>query len=133
MTQVGFEPKIPLFEREKGVHSLHRATTVIGSLYKLRINKYVVSHSRIYQYSDVVMLEVDNAILQTPCCRRLTSQHPITYFRAHDTLFSLFYSISNESEGREDSTILPQFQRLTIRTGFSCSESRHRDLPDLWE
>jgi hypothetical protein len=30
MHQVGFEPPIPVFEREKRVHSLDRAATVIG-------------------------------------------------------------------------------------------------------
>jgi hypothetical protein len=31
MTQVGFEPTIPLFERAKTVHALDRAATVMGS------------------------------------------------------------------------------------------------------
>jgi hypothetical protein len=30
MPQVGFEPTIPEFEREKAVHALDRAATVIG-------------------------------------------------------------------------------------------------------
>jgi hypothetical protein len=30
MPQVGFEPKIPVFERPKTVHALDRAATVIG-------------------------------------------------------------------------------------------------------
>jgi hypothetical protein len=30
MTQVGFEPTIPVFERAKTVHALDRAATVIG-------------------------------------------------------------------------------------------------------
>jgi hypothetical protein len=30
MTQVGFEPTIPVFERAKTVDALDRATTVIG-------------------------------------------------------------------------------------------------------
>jgi hypothetical protein len=32
MPEVGFEPKIPVFERPKTVHATDRATTVIGSL-----------------------------------------------------------------------------------------------------
>jgi hypothetical protein len=31
MPRVGFEPKIPAFERAKTVHALDRAATVIGS------------------------------------------------------------------------------------------------------
>jgi hypothetical protein len=31
MPHVGFEPTIPVFERAKTVHALHRAATVIGS------------------------------------------------------------------------------------------------------
>jgi hypothetical protein len=30
MSQVGFEPTIPVFDRAKAVHALDRATTVIG-------------------------------------------------------------------------------------------------------
>jgi hypothetical protein len=30
MPRVGFEPTIPVFEREKKVHALDRAATVIG-------------------------------------------------------------------------------------------------------
>jgi hypothetical protein len=30
MTQVGFEPTIPVFEQAKTVHALHSAGTVIG-------------------------------------------------------------------------------------------------------
>jgi hypothetical protein len=31
MPRVGFEPTIPVFEREKTVHALDRAVTVIGN------------------------------------------------------------------------------------------------------
>jgi hypothetical protein len=33
MPRVGFEPKIPVFERVKTVHALDRAATMIGYLY----------------------------------------------------------------------------------------------------
>jgi hypothetical protein len=33
LIQVGFEPTIPVFEREKTVHALERAATVIGHEY----------------------------------------------------------------------------------------------------
>jgi hypothetical protein len=32
MPRVGFEPTTPVFEREKTVHALDRATTVIGKI-----------------------------------------------------------------------------------------------------
>jgi hypothetical protein len=32
MPQVGFEPTIPVFEREKTVHALDRAASVIGRM-----------------------------------------------------------------------------------------------------
>jgi hypothetical protein len=37
MTQLGFEPTIPVFEREKTVNVLGRAATVIGCLFKLHL------------------------------------------------------------------------------------------------
>jgi hypothetical protein len=44
MSRVGFEPTIPVFEREKTIHALDRAATVIGSelLYK---NNFVAINS----------------------------------------------------------------------------------------
>jgi hypothetical protein len=36
MPIMGFEPTIPVFERAKTVHTLHRAATVIGDNSKLR-------------------------------------------------------------------------------------------------
>jgi hypothetical protein len=39
MPQVGFEPTIPVFEREKTVHDLDRAPTVIGSFFLIPIWK----------------------------------------------------------------------------------------------
>jgi hypothetical protein len=43
MPRVGFEPTIPVFEREKTVHALDRAATVIGSfnIYVREIPMYV--------------------------------------------------------------------------------------------
>jgi hypothetical protein len=39
MPRVGFEPMVPVFEREKTVHALDRAATMIGQLYPtLRLN-----------------------------------------------------------------------------------------------
>jgi hypothetical protein len=32
MSWVGFEPTIPMFERKKTVHALHRAAKVIGNI-----------------------------------------------------------------------------------------------------
>jgi hypothetical protein len=32
MTQLGFEPTIPMFEQTKTVHALDRAATVIGTI-----------------------------------------------------------------------------------------------------
>jgi hypothetical protein len=33
MPRVGFEPRIPVFERTKALHALDRAATVIGTVY----------------------------------------------------------------------------------------------------
>jgi hypothetical protein len=53
MTRVGSETRIPVFEREKKLHALDRAATVIGFiLYRL---KYIsVLSSRYFQVSQVV-------------------------------------------------------------------------------
>jgi hypothetical protein len=32
MPEVGFEPKIPVFERARTVHALHREASVIGGI-----------------------------------------------------------------------------------------------------
>jgi hypothetical protein len=42
MTRVGFEPTIPVLEREKTVHALDRAVTVIGSLSYQLIKHYAM-------------------------------------------------------------------------------------------
>jgi hypothetical protein len=47
MPQVGFEPTIPVFERAKMVHALHRAATVIGgNLHLVNVNSqfYFISY-----------------------------------------------------------------------------------------
>jgi hypothetical protein len=38
--QVGFEPKIPVFQRPKTVHAFDRAATVIGGLHNTRTTSY---------------------------------------------------------------------------------------------
>jgi hypothetical protein len=38
MLSVGFEPTIPALEREKTVHTLYRAATVIGLLKSNKVN-----------------------------------------------------------------------------------------------
>jgi hypothetical protein len=38
MPRVGFEPKIPVFERAKTVHALDRAATVIGTKLPSKLN-----------------------------------------------------------------------------------------------
>jgi hypothetical protein len=40
MPRVGFEPKIPVFERAKTVHALDRAATVIG--YTVILHKFYI-------------------------------------------------------------------------------------------
>jgi hypothetical protein len=37
MPRVGFEPTIPVSEREKMVHALDRASTVIGSIFAINV------------------------------------------------------------------------------------------------
>jgi hypothetical protein len=41
MPRVGFEPKIPVFERTKAVHALDREATVIGTrVFTMIVNSY---------------------------------------------------------------------------------------------
>jgi hypothetical protein len=40
MSQVGFEPMIPVFKRAKSFYVLDRATTVIGSFLDLQTRKF---------------------------------------------------------------------------------------------
>jgi hypothetical protein len=40
MPRVEFEPTVPVFDREKTVHALDRAVTVIGEHFFLPINIY---------------------------------------------------------------------------------------------
>jgi hypothetical protein len=42
MPQVGFEPTIPMFDRAKAVHTLDRATTVIGTAHKQVTKMHVI-------------------------------------------------------------------------------------------
>jgi hypothetical protein len=42
MPQVGFKPKTPVFEREKTVHALDRAATVIGRFKTISTNNKVI-------------------------------------------------------------------------------------------
>jgi hypothetical protein len=41
MSQVGFEPTIPVFEHAKTVHALDREVTVIGSIKAISYEKYI--------------------------------------------------------------------------------------------
>jgi hypothetical protein len=46
MPRVGFEPTIPVFEREKKVHALDRAATVVGTnIYSMSISKRMTQTS----------------------------------------------------------------------------------------
>jgi hypothetical protein len=57
MPRVGFEPKIPVFERAKTVHAIDRATTVIGCLIDLCIlNNFTVLEYSVYTKQNIVIL-----------------------------------------------------------------------------
>jgi hypothetical protein len=47
MSRVGFEPKIPLFERPKTVHALDRATIVIRYL----VSEYKLKSAAVYEWN----------------------------------------------------------------------------------
>jgi hypothetical protein len=49
MPQVGFEPKIPVFEWVKTVHTLDRAATVIDSLCHIRTN--IQTHRDVWEHT----------------------------------------------------------------------------------
>jgi hypothetical protein len=46
MPQVGFEPKVLVFERAKTVHALDRAVTVIGCILTIEITFYGLATPR---------------------------------------------------------------------------------------
>jgi hypothetical protein len=43
MTQVGFEPTVPVFERLKTVHALDLAATVIGNTFDTNRKCYILN------------------------------------------------------------------------------------------
>jgi hypothetical protein len=61
MLRVGFEPMIPVFERAKTVHALHRAAIVIGSFIPL-----ADSNSRSQSLKTVLALTLEVSIISQP-------------------------------------------------------------------
>jgi hypothetical protein len=66
MPRVGFEPTIPVFEREKTVHALDHAATVIGGDFELRDLKNRAVH---FEFEVLTTVTMKSTILwdATPC------------------------------------------------------------------
>jgi hypothetical protein len=71
MSQVGFEPTIPVFERLKTVHALDRSDTVIGWVQTATLKK-IVFHFSDPQVSDLKNSDVADVPDRSPC---LSARH----------------------------------------------------------